>query len=138
MSEKLKYNPVQRQEYLNMMDRVSGNWLGIFGGNEAFYSAQYWDLFTRLWRSDKPVTKTEALKFMTGIKSAHTAGRYLETALAEGLMVEWDNPNDKRSKFVALSPQMQAQLDGFFDRAISELRRSSRTIEVAGPAPAEP
>ena len=138
MSEKLKYNPVQRREYLNMMDRVAGNWLNVFGGNEVFYSAQYWDLFTRLWRSDKPVTKTEALKFMTGVKSAHTAGRCLGKALAEGLTVEWDNPNDKRSKFVALSPDMQARLDSFFDRAISELRRSSRSIEVAGPAPDEP
>ena len=138
MSDKLKYNAVQRREYLNMMDRVSSNWLEVFGGNEVFYSAQYWDLFTRLWRSDKPVTKTEALKFMTGIKSAHTAGRYLDTALAEGLTVEWDNPSDKRSKFVALAPDMQARLDRFFDRAISEVRRSSQSIEIAGPAPAEP
>lgn len=138
MSDKLKYNAVQRKEYLNMMDRVAGNWLAVFSGNELFYSAQYWDLFTKLWRSEKPVTKTEALKFMTGVKSAHTAGRYVETALAEGLLVEWDNPGDKRSKFIALAPDMQTRLDSFFDKAVSEVRGSSRTMEIVGPAPAEP
>ena len=138
MSAELKYNEDQRQEYLNMMDRVSGNWLNVFDGSELFYSAQYWDLFTRIWRSDKPVTKTEALKCMTGIKSAHTAGKYLETAIHEGLLVEEENPGDKRSRFISLSPAMKQRLDVFFDRAISEVRKTNRIIDIKGPSPEEP
>lgn len=138
MTDQLKYNTEQRQEYLNMIDRVGGHWLGVFGGNEVFYSAQYWDLFTNIWRSDKPVTKTEALKCMTGIKSPHTASKYLETAIREGLLVEEDNPADKRSRFISLSPAMAQRLDRFFDRAISELRKSNRKIEIEGPSPVEP
>ena len=137
MSPKLKYNEHQRQEYLELMDRMSVHWLAVFGGREAFYSAQYWDLFKTVWRSRRPVTKTEALKCMTGIKSAHTAGRYLETAIEEGLLVEEDNPEDKRSRIIRLSPEMKRNLDAFFDRAVSELRTSNKTIEVAGPSPEE-
>ena len=137
MSEPLKYNEDQRREYLELMDRMSGNWLAVFGGKEIFYSAQYWDLFKTIWRSRRPVTKTEALKCMTGIKSAHTAGRYLETATQEGLLVEEDNPLDKRSRILRLSPGMKQNLDTFFDRAVSELRKSNKRIEVAGPSPEE-
>ncbi len=137
MSPKLKYNEDQRQEYMQLMGRMSVNWLEVFGGKEVFYSAQYWDLFTTIWRSARPVTKTEALKCMTGIKSAHTAGRYLETAITEGLLVEEDNPEDKRSRLIRLSPEMKRNLDVFFDRAVSELRKSNKTIEVAGPSPEE-
>ena len=46
MSNTLKYNTDQRREYLEMIDRIGGRWLGVFDGNELFYSAQYWDLFT--------------------------------------------------------------------------------------------
>lgn len=138
MTDELKYNAEQRGEYLNMIDRIGGRWLGVFDGKEAFYSAQYWDLFTMIWRHAGPVTKTEALKCMTGVKSAHTAGKYLETAITEGLLVETENPEDKRSRFIALAPQMQAKLDVFFDRAVSELRTTTRTIDIKGPSPEEP
>jgi hypothetical protein len=137
MSATLKYNDQQRREYLELMERTSVHWLQVFGGREAFYSAQYWDLFKAVWRSGRPVTKTEALRCMTGIKSAHTAGRYLETAIAEGLLVEEDNPLDKRSRIIRLSPGMKERLDGFFDRAVSELRKSNKVVEVAGPSPEE-
>jgi hypothetical protein len=138
MTDKLKYNTEQRREYLNMIDRVGGHWLGVFGGNEVFYSAQYWDLFTRIWRSDGPVTKTDALRCMTGVKSAHTAGKYLETAIREGLLIEQENPEDKRSRIIVLAPVMKQRLDRFFDGAVSEVRQANRTFDVLGPSPEEP
>ena len=138
MSSGLKYNAAQHREYLDMMEGISGHWLDVFDGNEAFYSAQYWDLFKTVWRSERPVTKTEALACMTGIKSAHTAGRYLRTALDEGLLVEDDNPADKRSKFIRLTPSMKERLDRFFDRAVGELRMSNRKVETLGPSPEAP
>ena len=137
MTTRLKYNEDQRREYLELMDRMSGHWLDVFGGKEIFYSAQYWDLFKTIWRSARPVTKTEALKCMTGIKSAHTAGRYLETAIKEGLLIEEDNAEDRRSRCIRLSPAMKEHLDVFFDRAVSELRKSNKTVEIAGPSPEE-
>ena len=138
MTTALKYNAAQHRQYLDMMEGIGGYWLDVFDGNEVFYSAQYWDLFKTIWRSARPVTKTEALKCMTGIKSAHTAGRYLQTALEEGLLVEEDNPADRRSRFIRLSAAMEARLDRFFDRAVGELRLSNRVVERLGPSPEEP
>ncbi len=125
----LKYNPTQRMEYLNMTDRIGLNWLEVFQGDTGFYLAAYWDLFTRLWKSGVPVRKTDVLKFMVGIKSAQTAGKYIETALEKGLILEKDNPKDARSRLLELSPQMQERLDLFFDQAVDHLRDSHSKIE---------
>lgn len=116
-----QYNDAQRREYLHMIDRVGLAWLKIFGDDTEFYSANYWDLLNRLWRNAKPVRKTDALGFMTAVKSGHTAGKYLERAIERGLVVETENPEDARSRLVALSPDMRRRLDGFFDAAVDEI-----------------
>jgi len=125
----LQYNESQRKEYLNMTDRIGGDWLGVFRGDTEFYQAAYWDLFTRLWKSGAPERKTDALKFMVGIKSAQTAGKYIKTAIKKKLIVEKDNPEDARSRLLELSPQMKERLDLFFDQAVDNLRNSSCVIE---------
>ncbi len=115
------YTDAQRREYLLMIDRVGAAWLGVFGDDTEFYSANYWDLLTRLWRAGQPVRKTDALGFLTAVKSPHTAGKYLERAIERGFVVETDNPADARSRLVALSADMRARLDGFFDTAVDEI-----------------
>ena len=134
----LKYNDMQRREYLAMIDRVGQGWLGVFSGNTDFYSANYWDLLTELWRTNGPVRKTDALRSMRAIKSAHTAGKYLEEALRQELVVEEENPEDARSKLVALAPEMRQRLDRFFDDAVGEVRRANRRFDIAGPSPEDP
>lgn len=125
----LNYNGDQHREYLNMIDHVGAQWLSVFDGDTDFYSAAYWDLLTRMWRSGGAVRKTDALKFMTAVKSAHTAGKYVETALAKGLIVEQDNPEDARSKLLRLSDDMTERLNQFFDEAVSAVRRANGAIE---------
>lgn len=125
----MKYRFGQRKEYLDMCDRIGGHWIGVFQGDTEFYSAAYWDLLTEMWRHQDPVRKTDAARFMKAIKSPHTAGRYIETAVAKGLVIETANPNDARSKLVMLAPETRRQLDVFFDAAIGELKRSSERIE---------
>ena len=125
----LQYNESQRKEYLNMIDRIGMEWLDVFKGDTEFYQAAYWDLFTRLWKSGISERKTDALKFMVGIKSAQTAGKYIETAIKKKLIVEKDNPEDARSRLLELSPQMKERLDLFFDQAVGNLNNSTRTIE---------
>ncbi len=115
------YNDAQRREYLHMIDRVGGAWLRVFGDDAEFYSANYWDLLTRLWRSERPVRKTDALGFLTAVKSGHTAGKYLERAIERGFVTETENPEDARSRLVGLSPDMRARLDGFLDTAVDEV-----------------
>lgn len=129
MADKLKYNVEQHREYLTLMDRIGMTWLEVFQGNTDFYSAIYWDLLTEIWRSQRPVRKTDALKCMKSVKSAHTAAKYIQEAIKQGLILEADNPNDARSRVLILSPEMRGRLDAFFDRAIGELKRASARID---------
>lgn len=138
MDTPLKYNAAQHQEYLDMIDRIGHGWLEVFQGDTEFYSAVYWDLLSRIWRSEAPVRKTDALGFMTAIKSAHTAGKYVETAIKRGILLEADNPEDARSKLLSLSPAMRRRLDAFFDGAVSEVRRSNIIFDELGPSPRDP
>lgn len=122
------YTGRQRGEYLAMTDRVGRRWLDVFAGNTKFYSAAYWDLLTGLWRRDGPVRKTDALGFMTAVRSAHTAGKYIDEAIREGLVDESVNPDDARSKLVALAPDMRRRLDVFFDVAVDEMRAAAARV----------
>ena len=129
---KLKYSSEQRQEYLKMTERNGLNWLEVFQGNVEFYSAPYWDLLTGVWKCGGPVRKTDATKLMRAIKSAQTAGKYIESAIQHGFLNEVDNPKDARSKLLALSPDMKLRLDKFFDKAVDELINASNKV---GPVP---
>ncbi|MDH3602203.1 MAG: hypothetical protein OEU26_21535, partial [Candidatus Tectomicrobia bacterium] len=124
----LKYNAEQHREYLNMLDKVAQRWLKVFDHNTEFYSAAYWDLLTRIWKEDKPIRRTDALRFMTSIKSAATAGKYIDEAIRQGFLCETTNPQDARSKLLELSPDMRARLDAYLDDTISELRQTYTTI----------
>ena len=127
-----RYSDAQRREYLQMIDRVGGAWLRVFGDDTEFYSANYWDLLNRLWRSERPVRKTDALEFITAVKSAHTAGKYLERAIERGFIVETENPADARSRLVALAPDMRQRLDGFFDSAVDEIGATHANLAQLG------
>ena len=116
-----EYNDAQRREYLHMTERVGTAWLRVFGDDTEFYSANYWDLLSRLWRSTQPVRKTDALGYLTAVKSPHTAGKYMDRAIERGFVVESENPEDARSRLVSLSEEMRSRLDGFFDTAVDEI-----------------
>ena len=134
----LKYNLAQRQEYLNMTGRIGRNWLNVFEGDPEFYSADYWDLLTGVWKAGKPVRKTDASRMMKGVKSAQTAGKYVESAIKHDYLLEENNPQDARSKLVCLSPGIQKRLDEFFDLAVGELRKSHKHLQSQGPLPEQP
>ena len=118
-----------------MIDTISQHWLRVFDHNTDFYSAVYWDLLTRLWQANKPVRRTDALKFMTSVKSAATAGKYLNEAIRQRLLQESPNPQDARSKVLELSPDVRARLDTFFDHAVEEVRQANQEISHKGPVP---
>ncbi len=121
----LTYDDTQRRAYLAFTDKVGAGWVRLFAGDTEFYSAAYWDLFTHLWRTTDPVRKTDAIATITGVKSPLTASKYIDTALKRGLIVEKTNPADARSKLLALSPQMRAQMDAFFDDAVDEMKKAA-------------
>ena len=128
VADERSFTPEERQLYLAMIDQVGTAWIDVFEGDTEFYSAAYWDLLTEIWRSPGPVRKTDALKFMKAIKSAHTAGKYIDEAVRVGLIVESDNPKDARSKLLRLAPDMRKRLDRFFDRALAQVITTSKSL----------
>lgn len=131
----LTYNNDQHRLYLEFTDGIGQQWVDVFQGDTDFYSAAYWDLLTAVWRAGKPVRKTDALSFMTGVKSPHTAGKYIDKALSHGYLQETDNPEDARSKLITLSPETRARMDGFFDTVVAKWRRTILELERRGPSP---
>jgi len=119
----------QRAKYLEMTERLGRRWVGVFNNDKRFYSAAYWDLLTGLWRSDEPVRKTDAYGLMTAIRSSHTASKYLEEAITAGIIIESDDSNDKRSKLLSLSDEMKRRLDGFFDDALVEIKKTAAATQ---------
>ena len=131
----LTYNDQQRRAYLAFSNKVGAGWITLFEGDTEFYSAAYWDLLTHLWRHQEPVRKTDAINAITGVKSPLTASKYIVTALARGLIIEKDNPNDARSKHLTLSPQMRGQMDTFFDDVIDEMCKTADGMKNIGQIP---
>ncbi len=131
-----QFKDAQRRAYLTFTERLGGEWLVVFQGNTEFYSAAYWDLLTGLWRQDEPVRKTDALAFMQAVKSPHTAGKYVETAVAYGYVIEAPNPEDARSRLLSLSPDMRQRMDAFFDRALEKVVGLPEILASHGPIPA--
>ena len=124
MTMPLTYSDAQRRSYLNFTDKVGTGWVQLFDGDTDFYSAAYWDLLTHLWRHIDPQRKTDAMASITGVKSPLTASKYIETAISRGIIIERENPADARSKLLALSDQMRAKMDAFFDNAVDEMKKS--------------
>ncbi len=131
----LTYNNDQHRLYLEFTDGIGQRWIDVFEGDTEFYSAAYWDLLTAVWRADGPVRKTDALGYMTAIKSPHTAGKYIERALERGYLREQDNPADARSKLITLSADTRAHMDHFFDTVIGKWRTTILELERRGPSP---
>ena len=129
------FNRKQRLKYLEMTDRFGKAWLEIFQDDTDFYSAAYWDLFINLWRAQAPVRKTDAMGFMKGVKSAHTAGKYVDTAITKGLLIESDNPDDARSKLIELTPDMRSRLDDYMNKAVNEVLIVQKEITSLGDVP---
>ncbi len=123
------FSNAHHRMYLDFMESNAEHWIAIFDGNHDFYSAAYWDLLRGMWRAEAPVRKTDALGLMAAVKSAHTAGKYIDAALRYGYLIEHENPEDARSKLITLAPHMRERLDGFFDHVVKGLCETARKIE---------
>jgi hypothetical protein len=124
----LHYGGAQHREYLNMMDRIRCHWCCILDQKAAIDLTKYWDLLTTLWKADGPISKEEACKLMTSVKSAVTARKYLETAIQQEGLREVNHPKDARFRLVMLAPDVRVRLDAFFDVAVSELLDTNHMI----------
>ena len=113
------YSQRDRDRYVDAMKNVGRKWLEAFADEPAFYSAQYWDLFTAMYRLKRPVKKEDAKKFITG--APKTAGNYIDGAIALGYVIERPDPADRRVKLLSVSRKLKRRLDAAFDAGLAEL-----------------
>jgi len=126
---KHSYSSDQHREYILMTRKTGADWLGVFAGNNEFYSTYFWELLTEMWFHEKPVMVSDALRYMKSIKSPFTARKYLQKAIDGNLVIERKNPSDERSVLVELTPELRKRMDGFFDRAICRIIETAESLK---------
>lgn len=109
--------------FVGALRKLDRHWAETFDDGD-FFDLHYSALFTEMWlRDGRPVPRTEAYAFMQSL-SPQTAMKYLNRALAEGYLLEVENPDDRRSRLIAMSPKLKARLDDLIDYALAEFRKA--------------
>lgn len=109
--------------FVHALRKLDQHWAATFDDGD-FFNLHYSNLFTEMWlRDGKPVPRTEAYGYMHSL-SAQTAMKYLNRALEEGYLQEVENPDDRRSRLVVMSPKLKQRLDTLIDYALTEFRKA--------------
>jgi hypothetical protein len=105
-----------RRRFLLALRELDDAWVATFhksGFGDIYFSR----LFTELWLRDSvTVSKTVAYDLVKGV-SVQTAMKYVNKAIADGYLEEMDNPTDKRSRLLRMSPLLREQFAQVIDRA---------------------
>jgi hypothetical protein len=111
-----------RRVFAQTLKQVGLHWQTILQDDE-FHPLNFFDLFTEIWLMGEPASKTDCYRFMPGV-SAQTAKKYVARAIARGHLLERANPQDGRSRLVALSPALTTLLEQNLDLTAQQLRQA--------------
>ncbi|WP_139121625.1 helix-turn-helix domain-containing protein [Piscirickettsia litoralis] len=114
----MTFNDHDRRHFIDFYIKMDAIWAEEFD-EEEYTNIHYATLFFQLWNKNKPVSKTDAYRFMHNI-SSQTAQKYLNKAIKRGSIIEIDNPEDKRSKLVTLSKHTKNSLIRCIDATLLE------------------
>lgn len=113
----------RRMQTLLLLREIDQAWVETF--RETGFSDIYFSrLFTELWlRGDEAITKTDAYGLVKEV-GLQTAIKYVRRAVEEGYLEEIDNPADKRSKLLRMTPLLRERLLSVLDKigaSVSEI-----------------
>jgi len=113
-----RHSTARRTSFVLALHEIDRFW-GQVLQEEAYYDLNYSDLFTRMWLArDKALKKTHLYTFMPRV-SHRTAVKYVQRAIASGLLTEKPDPGDSRSKRVALSEELSRNIEAYIDHALT-------------------
>ncbi|HVW65264.1 MAG TPA: MarR family transcriptional regulator [Nitrosospira sp.] len=108
----------RRRQFIQLLDSTDRYWMEVLG-NKLFHDLNYYDLFTRMWLElDGTYCKSELYQLMPNV-SQRTAIKYIQAAIDHGLLVEHIDPQDLRSKRIAMSDDLRQKIELFLDYSIS-------------------
>ena len=108
-----------RLNFIQALRRQDDCWSECFG--DEFYQLHFSDLFTKMWQGGKPVARSTAYLYMAHL-SEQTAKKYVNQAIAAGLLMEIPNPHDGRSRPIQISPKLQSSLERWIDISVQAFR----------------
>lgn len=105
----------RRRRFLIALRELDLAWVTAFhqtGFGDIYFSR----LFTELWlRNGSAIPKTDAYDLLKGV-GPQTAMKYVRRAIAEGYLEEIDNPADRRSRLLRMSPMLRDRFAQVIDR----------------------
>ena len=108
-----------RLNFIQALRRQDDCWSECFG--DEFYQLHFSDLFTKMWQGGEPVARSTAYLYMAHL-GEQTAKKYVNQAIAAGLLMEIPNPQDGRSRLVQVSPTLQSKLERWMDISVQAFR----------------
>ncbi len=104
------------KRFLIALRELDEAWVSIF--QETGFSDIYFSrLFTELWlRGESAIPKTDAYGLVKGL-SPQTAMKYIRRAIDEGYLEEIENPADKRSRLLCMTPLLKSRMAEVINRA---------------------
>lgn len=115
-------NNKKRGAVASAMLRLDEYWSATFA-DLGLIDLNYSDLFFQMWlRADTALTKTGLYDFMPGI-SRRTAVKYVQDLIDRHLLIEKFGPDDRRFKYISLSPEVRTRLEKYLDFAYENMKK---------------
>ena len=108
---------------VNALNAFDQHWKTLFGEDE-FLDLHYMKLFAQMWiRQGEPMPRSDAYLYMKSL-SAQTAMKYVNRAVERGYLQEIENPDDRRSRLLVMTPLLMSRVGTLLDYALDEFRKA--------------
>ena len=111
----------KRERFATALVSADDRWAEIFA-DTPFADLAYSDMLLRLWQQgEKAVRKTDLYQDIRYV-SYGTSVKYIQQAVDKGLILEQEDPDDRRVRRVKLSQEAKAKVESWLDFAIKAFK----------------